>query len=60
MAGENSIIMDFMNFIPHQILLGWSTQCGSYETGMWHTWGKRQIVQGFGWQKLTKRDHWKT
>jgi len=52
--------MGFMIYIPHQLLLGWSTQGGSYETRMWHKWGKRQIKQGFDWQNLKKRDHWKT
>jgi hypothetical protein len=46
-----------MIYTPHQILLGLSTEGEQCESGRWHTWGKRQIIQDTGWQNLKYRDH---
>lgn len=40
--GKKSVILSFKSYTPHQILLDESTQEGSDESGMWHTYAAEE------------------
>jgi hypothetical protein len=54
--GENSIMMNFITYILHWILLGWlNREWGGRD--MWHAWGRGEVFTGFWLGGPKARDH---
>jgi hypothetical protein len=48
--GQNYIMMNFITCILQLIFLWWLNQGGWGGLDMWHAWGGKRCLQGFGWE----------